>query len=170
MDLLHDMGQSDAFFVDGEALVLEACCFCRSSSQLLGGQPLSTAYYAERRLQQLLDRGGRFTVVFYRAMDAVWQQQPAAYALRQVLITHLCLTQQHLQDTTAAAGFDVRILEDFWGQEWQQYISGLKPKFVLVTDIFLDAFDGLRGASSSSASSEGKMSSGSSSRLCQHRW
>lgn len=153
MDLLHDMAHAEAFLIDGESLVCEALCFCRSSSQLLGGQPLSVAFYAERLLQQLLVRGGTFTVVFYKAMDAVWQKQPAAFALRQMLRTHLQLVQQHLSDTTGAAGFSVQVLPSFWTRSWQEHMANLQPKFVMVTDTCLEALDSGSNRSSSSSNS-----------------
>lgn len=153
MDLLHDMAHAEAFLIDGESLLCEALCFCRSSSQLLGGQPLSVAFYAERLLQQLLVRGGTFTVVFYKAMDALWQKQPAAFALRQMLLTHLQLVQQHLSDTTGAAGFSVQVLPSFWTGSWEEHMANLQPKFVMVTDTFLEGLESSSNRSSNSGSS-----------------
>lgn len=138
MDLLHDMGQSEFFAIDGESLALEAILFSRSSSQVLGGQPIAAVYFVERLLEQLLERGGRFTTMFYDTAAAVWRSRISAWATRQVLISHLTLLQQQSTAASGSAAFDIVTLPCFWGSSWMQRIGTLRPKFVLVTDAFLD--------------------------------
>lgn len=156
MDLLHDMGSSEVFLVDGESLVIELLSFQRCS-QVLGGAPLAAVYYAERLLQQLIDRGGQFVIVFYEAFSAAWRQQPSAWALRQVLLNHLQRVQQQLLDANGASSFEVLVHAEFTSDAWKQSLNQLKPKFVLVTDIVLDCL-----GSSNSQSMEDSSSSSSS--------
>eukprot|EP00775_Hariotina_reticulata_P012833 gene12833-12961_t len=135
------MGPAEMFLIDGDSLLAEAFSFSRSSSQLLGGQPVTVIYFVERLLRLLLDRGGFFHVVFYSCMDAAWCQQPAAAAIRQALINHLITVQTLLTQKTGSAGFSIMLLADFWSDSWRQHMEALKPKFVMVTDLFLEVLE-----------------------------
>jgi hypothetical protein len=88
VDLLHDMGSSEAFIVDGESLVYEAVASASSNSRVTC--PAAAIYRVELLLDQLRAIGGSFTIVFCEEYRQAWAAYSAqAYAIRQSLIAHL---------------------------------------------------------------------------------
>lgn len=66
LDLLKDRDETARILIDGESLLLEACCSSRVELQ----QPLTVIYWVESLLAKLQQRGGRFVVVFFRRCAA----------------------------------------------------------------------------------------------------
>jgi hypothetical protein len=98
MDLVHDVGATELFFIDGDGLLLDLL----GSGDLNvdwshGGQYLHLFYMFERRLQQFLQRDCVFRIIFFNSNRALWVNKPltsndnafSKLVARELLIHHL---------------------------------------------------------------------------------
>ena len=58
-------------------------------------------------------------------MEVIWTSQPSMLLARQALILHL----QHNTNFTVATSID-----NFWGEQWREYVDDKIPAFLLLTD------------------------------------
>ncbi len=132
VDLLHDMGPSEHFLVDGESLALEAVAAHRADPAV----PLTCLWAAERLLAALQRYRTPFTLVFFEDYEALWRQagRPDLLLARETLVRHLDL-----------AGLPMELFPSWRHQQQQQqqqaassfgaYLSSRRPVFMLLSDL-----------------------------------
>eukprot|EP00803_Ostreobium_quekettii_P009855 evm.model.scf_492.8 EVM.evm.TU.scf_492.8 scf_492:27139-29752(+) len=124
VDLLNDMGEAEAFVIDGDSLLHELlkCPRMRSAGRL--GPPLLPIVYGfEDFLKRTEDCGGSFKITFFRCNEVLWMQQPAMLAVRRLLLSHLIL------NTTV----EVLEFESWWGGAWGAFLADEMPAFVMMS-------------------------------------
>ncbi|CAD7701051.1 unnamed protein product, partial [Ostreobium quekettii] len=124
VDLLNDMGEAEAFVIDGDSLLHELlkCPRMRSAGRL--GPPLLPIVYGfEDFLKRTEDCGGSFKIAFFRCNEVLWMQQPGMLAVRRLLLPHLIL------NTTV----EVLEFESWWGGAWGAFLADEMPAFVMMS-------------------------------------
>lgn len=126
--LFNHMSASELFFVEGDSLVLEA--LSNTHVRLDAVQSLHVVYVVERYLNNLLLRGGKFHIVFFKSNERLWQRAPQLLAVRQVI-------QQRLTAAADRNGFVVKQFDSWVGVgkgSYEEYHQRHMPEFVLATD------------------------------------
>jgi hypothetical protein len=134
LELLTEFGATNLFFIDGDSLVLE---FLRESHIAWGlGTPqlLHYVYTIERFLNNLLECGCLFRVVFWKSYRSRYaglklngeDVGAAALLARDVVLTHL----KSLSHIDVEDSFD-----NWWGPEWAAYLEIESPGFVMLSSL-----------------------------------
>ena len=96
-NLLEDLGSTDFFLIDGDALLLE-CLGNPSGSLRYGCQMLALVYLVEDFLCSLTRcLNASFNFVWFQSHECIWQDSQQSHLLlaRHVLQQHLAVILQH---------------------------------------------------------------------------
>ena len=69
--------------------------------------------------------GGVFHIVFFKDMEIFWNSQPSMLLARRSIILHL----KYNTNFTVVTSID-----NFWGEQWKEYLNDKIPAFLLLTD------------------------------------
>eukprot|EP01079_Euglenida_sp_SAG-EU17-18_P000747 gene747-387_t len=124
VDLFGRLMASESCLIHGDGLLLEL--FGTSNmDRTHGGSYLHLAYLFERVLQNYADRGGNYRLVFFSCLAPLYNFHPALRLARNLLMNHA---------RTNLPGPEVLVMDNWWCQEWEDFLNYLKPSFVLLND------------------------------------
>ncbi|XP_048364691.1 probable ATP-dependent RNA helicase DDX60 [Sphaerodactylus townsendi] len=116
--ILNDFVESEFFVIDGDSLLVR--CLCTQ------GPFLSFIYTAECFLNDFIQKGARFIIVFFKDAEQMYFSQPYLLFLRTMLI-------QHLENNT-----DIILHTEFsncLSPEWQSFLNESCPYFMIISDM-----------------------------------
>ncbi|KAM5264315.1 putative ATP-dependent RNA helicase DDX60 [Ctenodactylus gundi] len=119
--LFNDFIESEFFLIDGDSLLIT--CVCEKS--LKRGQSLHLVYLVESYLVDLINKGGKFALVFFQDAEHAYFSFPEFLSLRTALILHL------QKNTT------IEVHTKFTGclsVEWLMFLRDCYPYFLIVAD------------------------------------
>ncbi|XP_029794930.1 probable ATP-dependent RNA helicase DDX60 isoform X2 [Suricata suricatta] len=123
--LFNDFVESEFFLIDGDSLLAT----CISEKSLKQGQALHFFYVVECYLMDLISKGGKFAIVFFKDAEYAYFSFPELLPLRTALILHL----QH--NTT------IDVQTEFSGclsHGWKSFLEDSYPYYLIVADEGLD--------------------------------
>ncbi|XP_077209760.1 putative ATP-dependent RNA helicase DDX60 isoform X2 [Paroedura picta] len=118
--ILNDFVESEFFVIDGDSLIIRCLCTPRPF--------LSFIYTVESFLNDFIQKGARFIIVFFKDVEQMYFSQPDLLFLRTMLI-------HHLERNT-----DIVLHTDFsncLSPEWQIFIRENYPYFIILSDMGL---------------------------------
>ncbi|XP_059820863.1 probable ATP-dependent RNA helicase DDX60 isoform X1 [Hypanus sabinus] len=119
--LLHDSVESEFFLIDGDSLMIQHALnntFCE-------GQNLHFFYLVERFLFDILQKGAKYVIVFFKDAESMWLGNSYLLSLRSALILHL------------KNNIEVPVYTEFsncFSLEWQAFVQEHYPYFILISD------------------------------------
>eukprot|EP01119_Soliformovum_irregulare_P017406 TRINITY_DN516_c1_g1_i1.p2 TRINITY_DN516_c1_g1~~TRINITY_DN516_c1_g1_i1.p2 ORF type:complete len:1714 (-),score=696.54 TRINITY_DN516_c1_g1_i1:40-5181(-) len=122
VSILKDYGPSEAFFVDGDSLLMEV--LANPHLDATNFQTLPAVYLFEEFLHRFVQRGGVLKVIFFQESARIWQN-PAHSLLRQIIIRHL--SENPVIEV-------VTRFQNWRSSEWKKYLHTDHPSFVLAFD------------------------------------
>lgn len=134
-ELLSDLAaMNETFVVEGDSLILETIQHEIVDWSGSSGEYLQVAYLVESFLQELLQRGATFRLVFFRLTEvALWSSMPASRGTRMspqsvLLLRSAVIT--HLQRNTS---IPVDVYDDWNCDAFNTFLSEVRPSFALVS-------------------------------------
>jgi hypothetical protein len=125
--VLSDFGETEKFVIEGDSLLLHAFSD-PALSWSHGGQFLHLTFIVETFLNELVERGAHFCVVFFESHKAIWHGDACKCVARALLICHL---QQSLPATHTTS---VEIFESPSSEEWTEFFDTYLPCMVVASD------------------------------------
>eukprot|EP01116_Phalansterium_solitarium_P013512 TRINITY_DN30896_c0_g1_i1.p1 TRINITY_DN30896_c0_g1~~TRINITY_DN30896_c0_g1_i1.p1 ORF type:complete len:1741 (-),score=432.81 TRINITY_DN30896_c0_g1_i1:116-5338(-) len=120
LDIVSDLGGSDVFIIDGDALLIE--CLCDARLDLGRAQALHVAYLVESLLSNMQIRSCKFELVFFDCNRSLYGSDAFLQLCRMSLVTHL----QH------RTSYSVTRLPSWYEHDWFEHLATVQPAFVLV--------------------------------------
>uniref|UniRef100_A0A7M4EVX5 DExD/H-box helicase 60 n=1 Tax=Crocodylus porosus TaxID=8502 RepID=A0A7M4EVX5_CROPO len=117
VSLLNDFVESELFVIDGDSLLL---MWLYNDKEYL-----PFFYLVERFLLDFTQKGGKYTIVFFKDAEQLYQNYPHILFLRTTLI-------QHLKQNT-----DIDSHTEFFNclsPEWQIFLKESYPYFMIISD------------------------------------
>ncbi len=122
INLLDDLGSTDFFVIDGDALLFE-CLTSPSIDLSHGGQPLHLFYLVEDFLHSLKAcLNARFCFTFFQHHEGIWQGQDESFLL---LARHIL--QQHLKSSLHQT---VYTFPSWHSKAWLDFVNKVYPEVI----------------------------------------
>ncbi|XP_069782250.1 probable ATP-dependent RNA helicase DDX60 [Narcine bancroftii] len=119
--LLHDSVESEFFLIDGDSLMIHHAL----NNTLCEGQNLHFFYLVEQFLFDIIQKGAKYVIVFFKDAESMWLGSSYYLSLRSALILHL-------KNNT-----DVPVYTEFsncFSFKWQAFVQEHYPYFILIND------------------------------------
>ncbi|XP_054845623.1 probable ATP-dependent RNA helicase DDX60 [Eublepharis macularius] len=118
--ILNDFVESEFFVIDGDSLLVR--CMCTQ------GPFLSFIYTVECFLNDFIQKGARFIIVFFKDVEQMYFSQPYLLFLRTMLIQHLDRNTDLILHTE---------FSNCLSPEWQIFLKESYPYFMVISDMGL---------------------------------